>query len=88
MRIRRIELEGSAGHAAIERQRGSAAIRVDSILREPNGERAWMTWEVAATAGDDELYKIAEMVQRRCDGVRGTNSDIYGYFCELQRFQD
>jgi len=46
MQTRRIELEGSAGHVAIERQRGSATIRIDSILREPKKEQAWMTWEI------------------------------------------
>ena len=45
MQTRRIELEGSAGHVAIERHRGSAIIRIDSILREPKKEQAWMTWE-------------------------------------------
>jgi hypothetical protein len=88
MRTKRIELEGRAGHAAIERQRGSATIRIDSILREPKGDQAWMTWEIPARTGDDELFKIAEVIQRRCDGVRGTGSDIHDYFRELQRFQD
>ena len=88
MRTKRIELEGRAGHVAIDRERGSTTIRIDSILREPKGEQAWMTWEIPARTGDDELFKIAEIVQRRCDGVRGTNSDIHDYFRDLQRFQD
>jgi hypothetical protein len=88
MRTKRIELEGSAGHVAIERERGSATIRIDSILREPKGEQAWMTWEIPSQTGDDELHKIAVIVQRRCDGVRGTNSMIDEYYRELQRFQD
>ncbi len=88
MRTKRIELEGSAGHVAIERERGSATIRIDSILREPKGEQAWMTWEIDGRSSDEELYKIAEIVQRRCDGVRGTGGDIDGYFREMQRFQD
>ena len=88
MRTRRIELEDAAGHVAIERQRGSTTIRIDSVLREPGKEQAWMTWEVPARISDDELFKIAEIVQRRCQGVRGTGSDIHGYFQELQRFQD
>ncbi len=88
MRTRRIELEGSAGHVVIERQRGSATIRIDSILREPRGKQAWMTWEIPSRTGDDEFHKIAEIVQRRCDGVRGTNSDIHAYLREIRRVAD
>ena len=87
MRTVRIELEGSAGHAAIERRRGSATIRIESILSNPRGEDAIMTWEVAAGIESDELFRIAEVLQRRCAGVKGTNSDIHDYFRELQRFQ-
>ena len=88
MRTKRIELEGSAGHVAIERQRGSTTIRIDSIVREPKKEQAWMTWEIPAHTSDDELFKIAEIVQRRCDGVVGSNSMIHDYFREMQRFQN
>jgi len=88
MRTTRIELEGSAGHVAIERKRGDATIRIDSILREPKREQAWKTWELPARVSDDELFKVAEEVQRRCDGGRGTNSMIHDYFREMQRFQD
>ena len=90
MRTKRIELEGRAGHVAIERQRGSATIRIDSIIAEPGkGEQAWKTWEIDAKGTDDtELFWIATEVQRRCDGVVGTNSDVDGYFRELQRFAD
>ncbi|NLX59234.1 MAG: hypothetical protein GXY74_09130 [Phycisphaerae bacterium] len=90
MRTKRIELEGRAGHVAIERQRGSATIRIDSIIADPGkGEQAWKTWEIDAKGTDDtELFWIATEVQRRCDGVVGTNSDVDGYFRELQRFAD
>jgi len=88
MRTKRIELEGRTGHVAIERERGSATIRIDSILRDPKGEQAWMTWEIPARTSDDDLFKIAETVQRRCDGGVGTNSMIHDYFREMQRFQD
>lgn len=91
MRTRRIELEGRAGHVAIERPRGSTTIRVDSIIRDPapeTGQQAWRTWELDARIGEDELFKVAEQIQRRCDGVRGTGSDIHDYFRELQRFAD
>lgn len=94
MRTKRIELEGSAGHVAIERapgRGGSTTIRIDSIIREPlpGGEQAWKTWEVEARViSDDELFAIATEVQRRCDGVAGTNSMIHDYYREMQRFQD
>jgi hypothetical protein len=89
MRTRRIELEGRAGHVAIERPRGSTTIRIDAIVREPKpGQQAWKTWEVEARIGDDDLYAIAQEVQQRCDGVRGTGGDVDGYYRELQRFQD
>ena len=44
--------------------------------------------EVEARIGDDDLYDIAQEVQHRCEGHPGTNSDVQGYFAELQRFQD
>ena len=90
MRTKRIELEGSAGHVAIERPRGSTTIRIDSIIREPlpGGEQSWKTWEVDAHINDEALFEIAKEVQRRCAGVRGTNSDIHDYYREMQRFQD
>ena len=93
MKIKRIELEGPAGHVAIAREADS--IRIDSILREPKGEQAWVTQHVSAAAlraADDaeraRLWEIATMVQRRCDGYCGTNSDIDEYHSELMRFAD
>lgn len=76
MRIKRIELEGRAGHVVIERQRDSAAIRIDSVIADPGkGEQAQKTWEVDAKSADDtELFWIATEVQRRCDGVVGANT--------------
>jgi hypothetical protein len=89
MKITRIELEGNAGHVAIERKGGSATIRIDSMIRDPKGEQAWKTWEIDARVTDDtELFWIATEVQRRCDGVVGTNGDVDGYYRELQRFAD
>ena len=87
MRIKRIELEGSAGHVAIDRPTGSTTIRIDSIIRNTKGALAWKTWEVEARISDDELFAIATEVQLRCDGHAGTNSMIHDYFRELQRFQ-
>ncbi len=92
MNVKRIELEGRAGHVAIERD--GDRIRIDSILREPKGEQAWLTRVVSsrqlvhADAGENELWSLAQIIQRRCDGVRGTNGDIDGYYRELQRFAD
>ncbi len=89
MRTTRIALEGSAGHVAIARERGSATIRIDSIVRDPKrGEQAWKTWELPARISDDELFKVAQEVQQRCDGTRGTNSMVHDYYREMQRFQD
>jgi len=89
MRTQRIELEGSAGHVAIERTRNSPTIRIDSIIRDPQpGEQAWRTWELPAAVNDDALFEVAIEVQQRCDGCTGTNSMIHDYFQEMQRFQD
>lgn len=88
MRITRIELQGSAGHVTIERPAPSDTIRIDSTLRNPKGQEAWTSWELPGDASEDELFRIAQLVQRRCDGVRGTNSDIHDYYRELQRFAD
>lgn len=88
MRTRRIELDGSAGHVAIERQPGSTTIRIDSIVRDPKrGQQAWKTWELDAAVSDENLFKVALEVQFRCDGCTGTNSMIHDYYREMQRFQ-
>ena len=88
MKVRRIELEGRAGHAVIERDD-------DSILREPKGAETWAMNHVSVAklrAADDgeraRLWEIATMIQRRCDDVRGTNSDIEEYHNELMRLAD
>jgi len=88
MRTKRIELEGSAGAVAIVRERGSATIRIDSVVSDPKGEQIWKTWELPASIDANELFKVADTIQRRCDGVRGTNSDVHEYYRELQRFAD
>jgi len=89
MRTTRIELEGRAGHVTIERPVGRANICVVSIVRQPRqSQRAWKTWELPTSVSAEELFKVAEEVQRRCDGTRGTNSMIHDYYHELQRFAD
>ena len=92
MTVKRIELEGRAGHVAIEREGGN--IRIDSTIRNPGKEQAWLTRVVSsrqlvhADASENELWSLAQIIQRRCDGVRGTNGDIDDYYRELQRFAD
>ena len=91
MRATRIELDGHAGHVAIERKAGQTTIRIDSILRDPlpgRGQQAWKSWELDAAISDEDLFKVATEVQFRTDGSTGTNSMIHDYFRELQRFQD
>jgi len=93
MKVRRIELQGREGRVAIERDDDD--IRIDSILREPKGAETWAMDHVSVAklrAADDgeraHLWKIATMVQRRCDGVRGTNSEIEEYHNEIMRLAD
>ena len=92
MTVKRIELEGRAGRVAIEREGDN--IRIDSIIRDPGKEQAWLTRVVSskqlvhADASENELWSLAQIIQRRCDGVRGTNGDIDDYYRELQRFAD
>ena len=89
MRTTRIELDGDAGHLAIQRERGSATIRVDSIIRDPKrGQQAWKSWELPVRTSDEDLFKVAIEAQLRTDGCTGTNSDIHDYYREMQRFQD
>lgn len=89
MRTIRIELEGIAGHVAIERQPGNRSIRIDAIVRDPKpGQQAWKTWEIASGIGHDELFQIAQAMHHRVEGREGTNSDVHGYLAELQRFVD
>jgi hypothetical protein len=89
MRTTRIELDGDAGHVAIERKAGETTIRIDSIIRDPKrGQQAWKTWELPARTSDQDLFKVAIEVQFRTDGGTGTNSMIHDYFREMQRFQD
>lgn len=91
MRLTRIDFEGRAGSATIQRDHRegrSDFIRIDSILRDPKGEQAWTTWENVATTGNNDLFNIAQILQRRCDGEVGTGSDIQKYYREIQRFSN
>ena len=89
MRTTRIELEGDAGHVAIERKAGETTIRIDSIIRDPKrGQQAWKSWELPARISDEDLFKVAIEAQLRTDGCTGTNSMVHDYYREMQRFQD
>jgi hypothetical protein len=92
MQTKRIEIEGQAGTLTIEREsrngERSKTIRIDSILRNPRGERAWQTWEIAARADDTTIIDLAEILHQRTEGFRGTNSDIHAYAQELYRFTE
>ena len=88
MRTTRIELDGDAGHGAIERNAGEATIRIDSIIRDlKRGQQTWKTWELSTRVSDEDLFKVAIEVQFRTDGGTGTNSMVHDYFREMQRFQ-
>jgi len=86
MRTARIDLEGRAGTATITRERGSGLIRVEISSYEPIADETPWAAELPITAGADELFKVAEVIQRRCDGHAGTNSMVHDYYRELQRF--
>lgn len=87
MRTKRIELDGDAGHVAIERQ--PTSIRIDSIIRDPKrGEQAWATWTIDAGIDREALIELAQRIQHRTDGWEGTNSEMHDYLRELERFVD
>ena len=88
MRTKRIELDGDAGHVAIERQ-ADTTIRIDSIIRDPKrGEQAWATWTIDAGIDREALIELAQRIQHRTDGWQGTNSEVHDYLRELERFVD
>ena len=89
MQTNRIEIEGSNGNVTIARRfGGSATILVSATAYKPKpNQHACRVWEFEPNIGDDELFKIARDVQNICDGAVGTNSDIHGYYRDLQRFQ-
>lgn len=91
MKVKRIELEGRAGHVAIERD--GENIRIDSTIRNPGKEQARLTRVVSsrqlvhAAAGENELWSLAQIIQLRCDGEAMLDA-IAGYYRELERFAD
>jgi hypothetical protein len=88
MRIKRIELDGDAGHVAIERatkRDGRPAIRIDSIIRNPKDQMAWMPLEVATDESPEELRTVAQEIQKRTDGYVGDAARVDAYLAEIRR---
>lgn len=85
MRTTRIDLEGQPGnYATLRRPRGSRSIRVTLLTPSlPDGE------DHQVDASDEQaLQRMAQHLQERLEGHRGTNSDVYGYLQELLRLAD
>ena len=87
MQTTRIDLQGDAPDnrfCTITRPRGSRHIVVRILTPGfPDGR------EHHVDAGDrTDVLSMAECLQETLDGQAGTNSMVYDYFCELQRFMD
>lgn len=89
MKVTRIDLEGRNGrYATISRKRGSQDIDVTILTPErPEG----LPMQVAAR-GDETGEKVrrafAGYLHRMLEGYDGTNSDVEGYYREVERFAD
>jgi hypothetical protein len=87
MKTIRIELQGDATDnrfCTIERPPGSPDI-LATILTPATPEG--MT-DQADAGSRESVIALAERIQGILDGIRGTNSMVFDYFCELQRFMD
>jgi len=97
MRITSIELAGSSkttlhdgqpglprAFARISRRDTDASSYIDVTILTPGGERKH---SVHADC-DEDVWSMAECLQRHLDGHVGTNSMIHDYYRELQRFAD
>ncbi|MFQ5495861.1 MAG: hypothetical protein ACE5EX_10825 [Phycisphaerae bacterium] len=90
MRITSIDFAGAVekgdklprAFARVSRKLDSDQIEV--TLLSHDGER---THRVQADCEED-LWSMAERLQRHLDGVRGTNSMIHDYYRELRRLTD
>jgi hypothetical protein len=84
-----MEIKGCSGrYATLTRRRGSPDIEVTVLTPErPEG----MPMQVAAR-GDETGEKVrrafAEYLHRMLEGHDGTNSDVEGYYREIERFAD
>ena len=87
MKTTQMTVQGSDGAVSMERL-ASGTVLIQSTLSEPNGREAIVRWEVDPGISNEDLFEIAELVQERCDGGRGTNSMVHDYYREMQRFQD
>jgi len=91
MRTTRIDLRGDAsdGHyATITRPGNGDEIVVKVFTPEsPRGIFRNVSANIEADGGE-AIFKMAEYLQEKLDGVRGTNSMIHDYLRELQRFAD
>ena len=85
MQITRIELHGEQGYVTIERPLYGLEVTIHSIKPGDEGEK---TWTISTRSERHQILELAQIIQKRCDGVRGTNSMVHDYFCELQRFMD
>jgi len=97
MRITSIELAGSSdttlgdgtsglprAFARISRRDTADNSYIDVTILTPGGERKH---SVHADC-DEDIWSMAECLQRHLDGHVGTNSMIHDYYRELQRFAD
>ena len=97
MRITSMELAGSSNttlgdgtpglpraFARISRRDTDASSYIDVTILTPDGERKH---SVHADCEED-IWSMAECLQRHLDGHVGTKSEINDYYRELQRFAD
>ena len=85
MQITRIELHGEQGYATIQRPMFGLEVTIHSIKPGDDGEK---TWTISTNSERHQILELAQIIQKRNDGFRGSNSMIHDYFCELQRFMD
>ena len=85
MRITRIDFEGRPGnYATAVRKQSSDHVEVTILAPDtPNGQQH----HILADCQED-LFSMAECLQERLEGHRGTNSDIHDYYRELMRLGD
>lgn len=87
MRTTRIELQGDATDnrfCTIERPAGSPVILAKILTpATPDGMS-----DQAEAGCRESVVALAERIQSILDGVAGTNSMVFDYYCELQRFMD
>jgi len=85
MRITRIDFEGRPGHyATAARRRDPDWIDVTILTPEaPDGRRHHVMADC-----EEDIFSMAECLQRELDGHRGTHSMIHDYYRELLKLSD